>query len=348
MNKQFSLYLDLLRAIAAFTVVLHHLRWYEYSGGYLSWFQYGNEAVIVFFVLSGYVIGFVSESKESGLKGFLLKRVSRIWSVLIPALVLSIFVEFLIFTDFSTREIAHKFYIVKDTLLFLNENWTNKEGLNSNYVFWSLAFEFWYYIFFAALFIIRGKAGWALFILTIIFTGYKIILLFPIWLLGYIIFKSQNKKLLATKKQSFYGYFLSLILFLLIIIFCQDLKNEFSINYLPLGDARIFFYQYIIGLAFGVHLFFANHFFNRLEYSCLELIMKPIRFFSSISFAVYCFHTPIIYIVKFIWNYNQASIMQIIAALFLNFIIIIGVSSFVERYKKFWLSKEKLFRFFYF
>ena len=64
MKKQFSIYLDLIRTIAAFTVaIFHFFQWPEFTAGQFLWFGYGQEAVIVFFVLSGFVIGYVAETK---------------------------------------------------------------------------------------------------------------------------------------------------------------------------------------------------------------------------------------------------------------------------------------------
>ena len=62
MHKGFSLYLDVVRLGAAMLVLLHHYSMKsEFSGGWLWQFRgFGGAAVIVFFVLSGLVIAYVS------------------------------------------------------------------------------------------------------------------------------------------------------------------------------------------------------------------------------------------------------------------------------------------------
>ncbi len=72
MNKLTSIYLDLIRFTAALVVVLSH------AAGFTSLkipiiSGLGTEAVVVFFVLSGYVIAYVSNNKEKKLHCFFQK-----------------------------------------------------------------------------------------------------------------------------------------------------------------------------------------------------------------------------------------------------------------------------------
>lgn len=65
MTSALSLYLDALRFGAAFIVFVSHYAAGRYSGG-LFWqvMDYGRIAVLVFFVLSGFVIAWVTEARE--------------------------------------------------------------------------------------------------------------------------------------------------------------------------------------------------------------------------------------------------------------------------------------------
>jgi peptidoglycan/LPS O-acetylase OafA/YrhL len=60
MTHALSLYLDVLRFGAAFTVFVSHYAHVRHSGG-LFWqmIPYGRVAVLAFFVLSGFVIAWV-------------------------------------------------------------------------------------------------------------------------------------------------------------------------------------------------------------------------------------------------------------------------------------------------
>jgi peptidoglycan/LPS O-acetylase OafA/YrhL len=86
MTDSRSFFLDLCRFVAASAVLLHH----AFGPGYLAphVFIDGRKAVIVFFVISGFVIAYVAETSERTWKSYLTARASRIYSVTIPALLL--------------------------------------------------------------------------------------------------------------------------------------------------------------------------------------------------------------------------------------------------------------------
>ena len=71
MNKQLSIYLDLLRFLAAVFVFISHAS--TFSGGWLWQIaKLGHEAVVFFFILSGFVIAFVCFEKKKQLLLILL------------------------------------------------------------------------------------------------------------------------------------------------------------------------------------------------------------------------------------------------------------------------------------
>jgi peptidoglycan/LPS O-acetylase OafA/YrhL len=77
-------YLNFVRALAAFFVVLDHApTLFDLPNGP----RWGHQAVMVFFVLSGYVICNVADTRETDVCSFLVARLARLWSVLLPAMV---------------------------------------------------------------------------------------------------------------------------------------------------------------------------------------------------------------------------------------------------------------------
>ena len=90
MTRTLSLYLDGLRFGAALTVFVSHYAAGRISGG-LFWqvSGYGRIAVLGFFVLSGFVIAWVTETRERSLEDFALSRAARPYSVIIPAFVIT-------------------------------------------------------------------------------------------------------------------------------------------------------------------------------------------------------------------------------------------------------------------
>lgn len=99
-----SVLLDLVRGLAALLVLLSHWKVmffveYPHIQGTRWWFAVpyvlcdaGHQAVIIFFVLSGYLIsGSVIRAFERGTwswKEYLIHRLTRLWVVLIPGLAL--------------------------------------------------------------------------------------------------------------------------------------------------------------------------------------------------------------------------------------------------------------------
>src|SRR5258708_5629666 len=90
----FSTYLDLLRASAALAVFIVHLGYAEFTGGIVTrQDQIGRAAVIVFFVLSGYVVAYVARERERTLSVFAVSRLARVYSVALGALALTVAVD---------------------------------------------------------------------------------------------------------------------------------------------------------------------------------------------------------------------------------------------------------------
>src|ERR1700712_4370948 len=87
MNLAISVYLDLFRMLAALVVFLSHV-----AGSRLTGFlipeavSFGAEAVAAFFVLSGFVIGYVAEAREGSPHLYATSRLARLYSVALPAI----------------------------------------------------------------------------------------------------------------------------------------------------------------------------------------------------------------------------------------------------------------------
>jgi peptidoglycan/LPS O-acetylase OafA/YrhL len=161
--------LDLLRAIAACLVVVQHARivslpnWADLSAGdrgpltvavyYLA--SQGHASVMAFFVMSGYLVGggFLVDviAGRAQLSRYLTSRVARIYTVLVPALMVGYAM------DFASIDVLHSTVgnaalpIAAPTFKSLLGNLASLQTiavppLGSNMALWSLANEFWYYI----------------------------------------------------------------------------------------------------------------------------------------------------------------------------------------------------------
>jgi peptidoglycan/LPS O-acetylase OafA/YrhL len=180
----------------------------------------GHQAVIIFFVLSGYLIsGSIFRAIQNGQwswERYMTHRLVLLWLVLVPALVLGLLWDSLgvalnrspalyagLVANHLTTGVAHTLNApcFFGNLFFLQTIVTPAFG--SNGALWSLANEFWYYLLFPLALCASRKeykpltrlcfAG--LFVGCALFVGKTILLYFPIWLLGVLLWALPSVRL---------------------------------------------------------------------------------------------------------------------------------------------------------
>ncbi|MDQ0734056.1 acyltransferase family protein [Arthrobacter agilis] len=220
--------LNVVRAVSALLVVLGHVRllfFEDYATaeqGPITAVLYaltslGSQAVIVFFVLSGYWVGLSAMSRmKTGTfswSSYASSRLTRLWLVLLPALVLTAVVDQIgrrLFPDSDVYIQGAKYVGIPadasySTLTFIG-NLAFVQSIHVPYFgtngpLWSLAFEFWYYLLFPALLIaFRRSATWkarvaavTILIAGAAISGTEVLLLFPAWLLGALVAANRNR-----------------------------------------------------------------------------------------------------------------------------------------------------------
>jgi peptidoglycan/LPS O-acetylase OafA/YrhL len=96
-----EVHLDAIRGAAALIVTLGHARGLFFSSltekTHFHELTIGDEAVMVFFVLSGYLVGgSVLRDMRAGTwnwSSYLIKRLVRLWVVLVPAVLLGVLID---------------------------------------------------------------------------------------------------------------------------------------------------------------------------------------------------------------------------------------------------------------
>lgn len=193
MNRGLSLWLDVLRVGATFAVVLSHLAYPRFTRGdyaILRELNIGSDAVIVFFVVSGFVIAYAARRDgTAGRYGF--NRLTRLWLVLIPAIILTcVFDRIGIAVDASAYPAG--FYqplgfwemLLRGTMFGNEWDIWGRVRLGSNGPLWSLSYEAAYYLLFGIAVFLRGPRKWVLLICVALLAGPRILLLMPAWLMG--------------------------------------------------------------------------------------------------------------------------------------------------------------------
>jgi peptidoglycan/LPS O-acetylase OafA/YrhL len=341
-----SIYLDFIRGISAILVVMEHLSSRLFVGygnvenqNILVKLLYilnilGGPAVIIFFVLSGLfisrsVLKVVYENKWSW-KSYLINRLSRLFVVLIPALILTFILDGIAANFFEYEGYTNVYSNLKDftgNLFFLQNIFVDVYG--SNAPLWSLNYEFWYYMLFPILLLLffnnqRNivKVINLLIVLLIISTvGPRINSYFVIWLIGTFVLLLPKINFLMQK----FIPILSLIL-LMIAIPIRPLVMTGRL-FTEKWTEDLFVVDLFIGLTFGFFIYTLLHIvsdrFRNMELRRLGKISKLI---ASFSFSLYLIHYPIINI-GYYWGAKngffglQPSLVSIAAEIIIVLII---------------------------
>ncbi|MEA5098730.1 MAG: acyltransferase [Burkholderiaceae bacterium] len=309
MNKPISIYLDLIRFLAAVTVFFVHANYDRFTGGLpVVWRlkDLGNDAVMVFFVLSGFVIAYVSDEKEKTLKDYFVSRFARLYSVAIPALILTVVLDniglrvFYDIYDGGWFQNDRPAWRLASNVLFVNELWFTSVRPFSNGPFWSLGYEFWYYVIFAVACYLKTPLKYLLLVALCLFIGPKILILFPVWLLGVLVYHIIKNK----QVPEFAGWVMALGSLLLYTIFRIDGYPDYlygvTAEYIDqdfmmytLKWSQEFLSSYAIGILVAVHLVGVAAIAPRLNW-LLYAGEKPIRYLAGFTFATYLFHYPLL------------------------------------------------------
>ncbi|MCX7097120.1 MAG: acyltransferase [Methylococcales bacterium] len=303
MSREFSLYLDFARLAAAIVVVINHSNVRGIISEVLP--QWGHSAVMVFFVLSGYVIAYVTATKENTGRVYMVNRMARIYSVAPVAVLLTLLLDQtgqMISNDFYGVNTTHDHYLLRmlTSLFFINELWSVSITTYSNVPYWSLNYEVWYYLMFAAVFFLRGALRIGGLVLICALLGPKILLLAPIWWLGVYLYRSRFFASISVKAGwiLFIGSIVGIIMFhyLGVETIGKDWLRTHVGEYLyeQLAYSKSFLSDYLLGVL--VFLNFAgfraiSHQFTRI----LNPLAKVIRVLASYTFILYLAHQPLIW-----------------------------------------------------
>jgi len=193
-------------------MLTYHFQFSSFQHSNHEWLSIGHQAVVVFFVPSGFLVGgsALRSYQRGGFswKHYFAHRLCRLWTVLWPALLLGFLLGtsamHLLHVPPNTPALYRPGYqelasgaLGIPTLLanaiFLQQIVSGIFG--SNAPLWSLAYEFWYYAFLPFLLVALLSPGkqfrrvLAFLVLTamLAFTGWKIAAYFSIWLMGVVV-----------------------------------------------------------------------------------------------------------------------------------------------------------------
>jgi peptidoglycan/LPS O-acetylase OafA/YrhL len=330
-----SIVISLLRGLAAFVVAAAHLRAEMYPGlrtvsDPSLWFQgftfatgFAHQAVLVFFVISGWLVGgsLLNKMGQPGaVTNYAIDRATRLWTVLIPTFGLTLLfglgsgvllpsgIDFSAANEFSALSFAGNLLGLQRVVL---------SDFGGNYALWSLANETLYYVLFPLLVLLfttrrsttRIASGAALALAAFLLpTG--IILYFSIWLLGVAFSRVRIECGLAMR--------------------CAWLVPLAAMSaYFRLTGNNSKFDQTTLAMDLSLSLMFlallSSLQFNAAPESKLARPLARIgTFFANFSFSLYVLHLPLIFLLSHI-ALTQFGLRQLSPSEPLHFAVYLGM-----------------------
>lgn len=336
-NGGASITLDSLRIVSALIVLIHHaiMQWLtKYPNVDEQFNNLAHAGVVVFFVLSGYLIAYTTTSNNRGFRHYAVARLSRLYSVVAPALLLTAVIEITVniinpplAMDY-TRGSSWPRYAL--SMFFCGEIGLLSASPPINGPLWSLSFEFWYYAIFGLWFYrSSNQKSLALLMIACFIAGPKILLLMPIWLFGFLAY--QLPRPTFTSKKSWFLTFILLGVAILITIYLPAIP--FSLGKKPFFLANRFVSDWIIGIFFALaiwHLPYGEH-------SSISKEVKLLRDIANLSFPLYILHFPLLVLWRAIFGWRSDDISQMCQAIFFVTTISILIGILLESQRNVWV-----------
>ena len=291
--------IQVLRFFAAFSVMMVHL----------PVFEFGIWGVDIFFVISGFIMMYVTENNE---KFFLLKRIFRIvplyWILTLGVFVLAIFIPEVL--NNTTANTAH---LIK-SLFFIPFDKNGTGHFPILFLGWTLNFEVIFYFLFS---------------LSLVFFKENRMIACSIFIIIFLVFN----KVFSEKNFIFETYandiFIEFIFGMILFTIWKRYKNKISTNLtnhficLTILLVSIFilnYYNFSRSISYGLpslilaiyFLFFLNH-------------LKFPKILVSLGDASYCIYLLHPYIIQFFYKILEINEYDIIIELFFTLIISIIV-----------------------
>jgi peptidoglycan/LPS O-acetylase OafA/YrhL len=262
-----------------------------------------------FLVLYGYVIAYVTDQREHTLLDYSISRLARLYSVVVPAVLATLVL------DSVGRALDPDLYRIFDndhlllrtlcTLAFANQFWSLDIRFVSNWPYWSISYEFWYYALFACLIFTSGRLRIVLVTLWALLVGAGVILLLPIWLLGVWVYRFTRHGLAISRPLAWALFVLPVPVYIWYrstgwehaltgITDTWTVRLTGDIHYLH--KARYVLHSYVVALLVAANFIGAHRVLQAASFLG-QRTDRLIRWCAEHTFTLYLFHFPVLYFV---------------------------------------------------
>ena len=330
-----SVLISLLRGLAAIEVAAAHLRAHMYPGlrtvadpsiwfkGFTFTTGFAHHAVLVFFVISGWLVGGSLLDKirqPDAIASYAIDRVTRLWTVLIPTFVLTLL--FGLGTGVVDAQ-GIDFHPANDySAMVFGANLVGLQTIavptfGGNFPLWSLANETWYYILFPLLLVLfrasgrvpRVACGATLLVLAALLPA-AIVGYFVIWLLGVAF--SRIRIECSTAQRA--GWLILVAALWAYYRLTGDMNAFTLANLLPDLVCSLVFLALLSSLQFKA----------AATSNLRPLLARIGTFFAEFSFSLYVLHVPLIGLLRH-WALNRWGLRELSPHEPLHFAIYLGM-----------------------
>jgi peptidoglycan/LPS O-acetylase OafA/YrhL len=307
MKKQKLEKLEALRGFAALYVVFFHalpqnLYLFGINIGFL--FRFGPESVILFFILSGFVIKYTyTKSKDKSFRNYFIRRFVRLYVPLLAIFLLAYLLKCFHEGAFANPEL----HDLIGNLLMLQDVATQKPNVLfgvylANGPLWSLSYEWWFYMIFFVLvsnidssrlnfwvnvIVIAAAASYILYP----FTVNRFLMYFSIWWIGvrFATTYLEGKKYLLKDYLPYAGVLLAITVLMGInlLIHKSDIyTHKFIYSAYPIIELRHF--------AFAVIVMIGAIVWKNFNFIGFDYIFGVFKYIAPCSYVIYISHTYLV------------------------------------------------------
>jgi peptidoglycan/LPS O-acetylase OafA/YrhL len=294
MNKKLNI-LESVRGGAALYVFLGHFiiqSVIDKTNHYLFFFKFGQEAVILFFLMSGFVIQLSYRKKPISFFKYFKKRFFRIYPLFLVSIILVVGYKFIEGLPIEIKTLVGNLFMLQDMSSLKPGTIVATYG---NSALWSLSYEWWFYILFIPVSSFKNKNTVAIIIVGIsalLYFMYPIqifrwLMYFGIWWSGVMLANFYLDKELNFK-NIFTKIIVPVLIFPSLFLIFKALTTTFdSIGVYPVLEIRHF--------ACAILFILIAFIWKKTHWLGYDFF-KPLEQIAPFSYGLYVLHLPLIMI----------------------------------------------------
>lgn len=355
--------LDSLRGLAALSVFFEHytnsynIRSATYRFAYFSPLHIlwnGHAAVLLFFILSGFVLSlpFINNEKPLQIIEFYVKRIFRIYPAFLLAILIALILKYYFYDVTSVNEFSLWFRkpwawnwnsaVAHETL----KTFTLIGKFNPDLIIpaiWSLIIEMRISIILPFLIIIASRGNLLfnlLFFLVLTYWGQTSETALGVFFIGILI--AKYKEPLITKLKSQSNWFIAMLILFAIVLYTIDFT--FGLNTSHAIVRGIINYSVSIGSGIFIIVLISRP-------KAADFLKRPVFIFlGEVSYSFYLIHMPILYVMcsVFSFKYTLSPLYILLSSLSISFILsyimLVGIERPFQKLAKKIISKYSVLR----